>query len=84
MRVERGVMVLNNNNEAFQELYADGRETVEGFGPIETGKIHDPKYCRTPECVVWSGHHKRKQLKRDGRVVHVVRRTDVTILPNKP
>lgn len=83
MKVEKGRMVINENGEAWQCLYEDGRSTAYGWGPLETGDLYD-RYCRKPADITYSGSHYVPELRKRGRVVEVERRTDVTVISNKP
>lgn len=78
MKTEEGVMVLDENGKAWQLLHADGYSEMWGYGPIETGKISDPKYCKTPTDMTWAGSHYTRQLLQ-GSLVRVVRETVVKV-----
>jgi hypothetical protein len=81
LKIESGVMVMKNG-KAWGKTYEDGHETNYGWMAPEDAPIHDPKFCKRPIDVTYTGSHYAKELST-GKLVHVERRTEVILTPNE-
>ena len=75
MKKESGVMLMKDGM-GWGIVYEDGRSTSYGWIPAEDAPIHDPKFCKKPFDVTWSGDHNLPEI-RKGKLVKVVRITTV-------
>jgi hypothetical protein len=92
MRIKRGVMLIKDGmgwGKVYEDSYSTSwgsashnRSKIRyGWMPIEDASIHDPRYCTKPSDVTYSGDHNLPEI-RKGKLVKVVKRTTVLILPD--
>ena len=77
MKIEAGVMVMKEG-KAWGVVYKDGNSTEYGWIQPEDAPIHNPSYCKKQIDVTYNGSLYVDELLK-GKLVHVERRTVVTI-----
>lgn len=78
MKTEKGVMLMKDGL-AWGVTYDDGRSTSHGWISPEDAPIHNPKFCKKPSDVTYKGDYCMIEIKK-GKLVHVVRTTEVSIV----
>jgi hypothetical protein len=82
MKIESGVMVMKGGM-AWGIKYSDGKSTETGWVAPEDAPIYDPRFCRRPSDATYQGSPDEEEL-RNGKLVHVERRTEVIIHEENP
>lgn len=78
MKIEQGVMVMKEG-KAWGVAYDDHQARAYGWIDLEEAEIHDPRFCKKPTDVTYTGSPHVEELKT-AKVVHVIRKTTVVII----
>lgn len=71
--VNKGVIILNREGQAWGIVYQDGQVTSYGWTDPERVELRDPTYLTKPEDATYSGSHDARTLREEGRIIQCTR-----------